>query len=53
MASSDIDGKKISQLHQELVNAYKKRFICENGQLAVVKMFCNMEIYEKRFQNIP
>ena len=30
-------GKKISQLCQELVNAYKKRFICENGQVAVVK----------------
>ena len=30
-------GKKISQLRQELVNAYKKRFICENGQVAVVK----------------
>ena len=30
-------GKKISQLCQELVNAYKKRFICENGQVAVVR----------------
>ena len=26
MGSSDDVGKKISQLHQELVNAYKKRF---------------------------
>ena len=25
MASSDDVGKKISQLHQELVNAYKKK----------------------------
>ena len=37
MASSDDVGKKISQLHQELVNAYKKRFVCENGQVAAVK----------------
>ena len=37
MASLDDVSKKISQLHQELVNAYKKRFMCENGQVAVVK----------------
>ena len=37
MASSYDVSKKISQLHQELVNAYKKRFMCENGQVAVVK----------------
>ena len=37
MLSSDDIGKKISQLHQELVNDYKKRFMCENGQIAVVK----------------
>ena len=35
--SSDDVGKKISQLHQELLNAYKKRFMCENGQGVVVK----------------
>ena len=37
MASSDDVDKKMSQLHQELINAYKKRFMCENGQVAVVK----------------
>ena len=37
MASSGDVGKKISQLHQELVNAYKKRFMYENRQVAVVK----------------
>ena len=33
MASSDDVGKKISQLHQELVNGYKKkfRFLLERG----------------------
>ena len=39
MASLDDADKKISQLHQELVNAYKKRFTCENGIVAVVKRF--------------
>ena len=37
-SSNDI-SKKISQLHQELVSAYKARFMCENGQIAVVKCF--------------
>ena len=37
MASSDDAGRKISQLHQELFNAYKKRFMCKNGQVAVAK----------------
>ena len=37
MAPSDDVSKKISQLHQDLVNAYKERFMCENGQVAVVK----------------
>ena len=34
MASSDDVGKKISQLHQELVNAYKKkiRFLLARGE---------------------
>ena len=32
MASSDDAGKKISKLHQKLVNAFKKRFMCENGR---------------------
>ena len=39
MASLDDADKKISQLHQELVNAYKKRFTYENGIVAVVKRF--------------
>ena len=37
MASLDDVGKKISELHQELVNVYKKRFMREKGQVAVVK----------------
>ena len=37
MASVDDVSKVISQLHQESVNAYKKRCMCENGQVAVVK----------------
>ena len=32
----DVD-KKISQLHQVLVNTYKKKLMCEDGQVALVK----------------
>ena len=35
MVSSD--GEGFSQLYLELVGAYKKRFIPENGQLAVLR----------------
>ena len=35
MASSDDIGKKISQLHQELVNAYKKKFRFSLGKRGV------------------
>ena len=37
MASSDDFGKKILLLHQELVDAYKKRFMCENVHVATIK----------------
>ena len=33
IASSDDVGKKISQLHQELVNAYKKKFLFLLGRV--------------------
>ena len=36
-ASSDEYGKKILMLHQELFNADKKRFMCENRHSAIVK----------------
>ena len=35
MGSSDCEG--LSQLHLELVDAYKKRFMLQNGQVAVLK----------------
>ena len=47
MAPSDDVSKKISQLHQDLVNAYKERFMCENGQVAVVKSSPIWKIWEK------
>ena len=53
MASSDDVGKKISQLHQELVNAYKKRFMCENGQVAVVKCSPIWKNMRKDFKTFP
>ena len=37
MAFSDDVDKKISQFHQELVNAYKKKLMCEDGQVTLVK----------------
>ena len=53
MASSDDVGKKISQLHQELVNAYKKRFVCENGQVAAVKCSPIWKNMRKDFKTSP
>ena len=55
MASSNDVGKKISQLHQELFNAYKKKFTCENRQVAVVKcspIWKNMRIDFKTFSEL-
>ena len=53
MASLDVVSKKISQLHQELVNAYKKRFMCENGQVAVVKCSPIWKNVRKDFKTFP
>ena len=53
IASSDDVGKEISQLHQELVNAYKKRFMCENGQVAVVKCSPIWKNMRKDFKTFP
>ena len=53
MASSDDVGKNISQLHQELVNAYKKRFMCENGQVAVTKYSPIWKNMRKDLQTFP
>ena len=53
VASSDDVDKKISQLHQELVNAYKKRFMRENGQVAVVKCSPIWKIVRKDFKTFP
>ena len=50
-ASSDDVGKKISQLRQEL--AYEKRFMCENGQVAVVKCFPIWKNMRKGFKTSP
>ena len=46
MGSSDVEG--LSQLYLELVDAYKKIFIPQNGQVAVLKC-SNMEENEKKF----
>ena len=32
-----LDGEGLSQLYLELVDAYKKRFMLQNGQVAVLK----------------
>ena len=53
MGSSDDVVKKISQLHQELVNAYKKRLMCENGQVAVVKCSPIWKNIRKDFKTFP
>ena len=52
--SSDHVGNKTSQLHKELVkNAYKKRFMCENGQAAVVKCSPIWKNMRKDFKTFP
>ena len=53
MASSNDVRKKISQLHQELVNACKKRFMCENGHAAVVKCSPIWKNGRKDFKTFP
>ena len=53
MAFSDDISKKISQLYQELVNAYKTRFMCENGQVPVVKCSPLWENMRKDFRTFP
>ena len=53
MASSDDAGKKISQLHQELVNDYNKRFMSENGQVAVAKCSPILKNMRKDFKTFP
>ena len=53
MASSDYVGKKIPQLHQELANAYKKRFMCEDGQVAVAKCSPTWINIRKNFKTFP
>ena len=53
MASSDDACKKISQLHQELVNAYKKRFMCENVQVSVLKCSPIWKNMRKDFKTFP
>ena len=50
--SDDVD-KKISQLHQELVSAYKKIFMCENGQVAFVKYSPIWKNMRKDFKTFP
>ena len=53
MAFSDDVGKKISQLHQELVSAYKKRLTCENGQVGVARRSPIWKNMRKDFKTFP
>ena len=50
---SDDFSKKILQLHEELINAYKKRFMCESGQVAVVKCSPICKNMGKDFKTFP
>ena len=58
MGSSD--GEGLSQLYLELVDAYKKRFMPQNGQVAVLKcspiwkkMRKSFKTSEPKFKFIP
>ena len=48
MGSSD--GEGLSQLYLELVDAYKKRFMPQNGQVAVLKCSPIWKKMRKRFK---
>ena len=48
MGSSD--GEGLSQLYLELVDAYKKRFTSQNGQVAVLKCSPIWKKMRKRFK---
>ena len=37
------DGEGLSQLYLEFVDAYKKRFMPQNGQVAYIKVLSNMK----------
>ena len=43
------DGEGLSQLHLEPADTYKKRFMLQNGQIAVLKYF---PIWEKMRKSI-
>ena len=48
MGSSD--GEGLSQLYLELVDAHKKRFMSQNGQVAVLKCFPIWKKMRKSFK---
>ena len=50
MGSSD--GEGLSQLYLELVDAYKKRFISQSGQVAVLKCFPIWKKTRKSFKTL-
>ena len=51
MGSSD--GEGLSQLYLELVDAYKKRFIPQNGQVAILKCSPIWKKIRKSFKTLP
>ena len=48
MGSSD--GERLSQLYLELVDAYRKKFIPQNGQVAVLKCCLILKKMRKSFK---
>ena len=51
-AKFDLDGERLPQLYLELVDAYKKRCIPQNGHVVVLKYSPIGKKNEKKFQNI-
>ena len=47
-----LDGEELSQLHLELVDAYKKTFMPQNGQFAVLKSYSIWKKKRKNFKTL-
>ena len=49
---ASLDGEGLSQLYLELVDAYKKRFMPQNGQVIVLKCSPIWEKMRKSFKTL-
>ena len=53
MTTASSDGKEVSQLYLDHVDAYKKRFMPKNGQIAMLECYPICKNMRKRYKTIP